>query len=124
MFLLVLLPSYLRNWSGQASYLPFLPTCFGAMAWGEGQPSAEALSAVHCRPMHFPRERGTQKLCKSLPQDIEVGAGGRLPWTALPRAVQKLGQARPPEWPVQAGPGLPCSKALSCSHTGHQRLIF
>ena len=46
-------------------------------------------TAAHALPQG---KGGTQKLCKPLPLDIGVGAGGSTPGTSLPRAMQGLGR--------------------------------
>ena len=70
-------------WSSQ---LPLLPTCFGGMAWSDRPPSE--CTAAHALPQG---KGGTQKLCNPLPLGIAVGAGGSIPGTSLPRAMQGLG---------------------------------
>ena len=70
-------------WSIQ---LPLLPACFGGLAWSERPPSE--CTAAHALPQG---KGGTQKLCKPLPLDRGVGAGGSPPGTSQPQAMQGLG---------------------------------
>lgn len=103
MFLLALFPSHLENWSGPASY-SFSQPALGEWRGWRGNLRQGPHSAVDTLVPLQIHSQSTQKFCAS-------------------RSLSNA-EARQPEWPVQAGRGLPCSKALSCSPRGHQRLIL
>lgn len=114
MFLLALLPIIWEISLAQPT--PLSPS----LLWGNGM-GWEATFCSMLQPR--PSRRGREALRNRVDPCLWIQEWGRVAALLEPPCPGDA-ESRPLEWPVQAGLSLPYSRALPCSPSRHQALIF